>query len=127
MMKELSNPPKIPAHITHIEFNFHLSLLGHSETFWFWHNNGTTILDKFALYIVIVKHSDCISYMQESLVAYKVYLQPTQRFSNVNTRSETKYIFGPCLTFELCQTGIVTDWATTSQTLRESDLGSDRD
>ena len=37
------------------------------------------------------------------------------------------YIFGLCLTSELCSTGTVTDWTRNSQTPRELDFGSDRD
>ena len=33
-----------PAHITHIEYSFHLSLFRPSETPWFGRDNGTTVL-----------------------------------------------------------------------------------
>ena len=35
---------KKPAHISHIEFSFHLSLFRPSETLWFGRDNGTTVL-----------------------------------------------------------------------------------
>ena len=45
LLKELSKSiHKKPAHITHIEFSFHLSLFRPSETLWFGCDNGTTVL-----------------------------------------------------------------------------------
>ena len=43
---------KQTAHITHIEFSFHLSLYRPSETLWFGGDNGTTVLD-YLLYSMI--------------------------------------------------------------------------
>ena len=40
---------EIPSHIANLVFSFNLSLLRSSEMFWFWRDNGTTVLGKFAL------------------------------------------------------------------------------
>ena len=48
-----NNPKQIPAHITHKEFSFHLSLLGRYETLWFLGDAGTTVFERFALVIQI--------------------------------------------------------------------------
>ena len=44
---------QIPAHITYIEISFHLSLLGPSETIWFWRDAGTTVVERYALVLQI--------------------------------------------------------------------------
>ena len=44
---------RVSAHITHIKFSFHLSLLRLSETLWFLCDNGTTVFERFILVIQI--------------------------------------------------------------------------
>ena len=48
----------MPAHNTHIEISFQLSLLGPSETLWFRCDAGTTVFERFALVIVIIGRTD---------------------------------------------------------------------
>ena len=51
---------KKPAHITHIEFSFYLSLIRSSETLWFERDNGTT----FTLYLH--RMSVCLLYTSDA-------------------------------------------------------------